>query len=70
MSDGVGKCTEGADRFLGFPNRTISCVARFAVSFAVPIASDSEDDWRPGPGITFREHEGCGFWRSERWEEW
>jgi hypothetical protein len=29
-----------------------------------------EDDWRPGPSITFREHEGRGFWRDDRWEDW
>lgn len=29
-----------------------------------------EDDWRPGPGITFREHEGRGYWRDDRWVEW
>ena len=29
-----------------------------------------EDDWRAGPGITFREHEGRGYWRGERWEDW
>jgi hypothetical protein len=29
-----------------------------------------EDDWRPGPRITFREHEGRGYWKGERWTEW
>jgi hypothetical protein len=29
-----------------------------------------DDDWRAGPGITFREHPGRGFWRDDRWEEW
>jgi len=29
-----------------------------------------EDDWRPGPGITFREHEGRGYWRNDSWVEW
>jgi hypothetical protein len=29
-----------------------------------------EDDWRPGPGIVFREHEGRGYWSGERWVEW
>jgi hypothetical protein len=29
-----------------------------------------EDDWLPGPSITFREHEGRGFWRDDRWEGW
>lgn len=29
-----------------------------------------EDDWRPGPGITFREHEGRGYWAGDRWSEW
>jgi len=29
-----------------------------------------EDDWRPAPGITFREHEGRGYWSGDRWTEW
>jgi len=29
-----------------------------------------EDDWRAGPGITFREHEGRGYWSGDRWKEW
>jgi hypothetical protein len=31
-----------------------------------------EDDWRWGPSerYTFREHEGRGFWRGDRWTEW
>jgi hypothetical protein len=29
-----------------------------------------EDTWRAGPGITFREHEGRGYWHGNRWEEW
>jgi len=29
-----------------------------------------EDDWRAGPGITFREHEGRGYWSGDRWTEW
>lgn len=29
-----------------------------------------EDDWRPGPTITFREHEGRGYWHGDRWVEW
>jgi hypothetical protein len=29
-----------------------------------------EDDWRPGPSITFREHEGRGYWRGDRWTDW
>ena len=28
-----------------------------------------EDDWRSGPGITFREHEGRGYWRDDRWTD-
>jgi hypothetical protein len=28
-----------------------------------------EDDWR-GPNVIFREHEGRGYWRGERWETW
>jgi hypothetical protein len=26
-----------------------------------------EDAWTPGPGITFREHPGRGYWRGESW---
>jgi hypothetical protein len=26
-----------------------------------------EDAWAPGPGITFREHPGRGYWRGESW---
>ena len=26
-----------------------------------------EDAWTPGPGITFREHTGRGYWRGESW---
>jgi hypothetical protein len=29
-----------------------------------------EDDWRPGPRITFREHEGRGYWHGSRWTAW
>jgi hypothetical protein len=29
-----------------------------------------EDDWRPGPRISFREPEGRGYWKGERWTEW
>ena len=28
-----------------------------------------EDDWRSGPGITFREHEGRGYWKGESWTD-
>jgi hypothetical protein len=28
------------------------------------------DDWKPAPGITFREHEGRGYWNGDRWTEW
>ena len=28
-----------------------------------------EDDWRADPGITFREHEGRGFWRGDAWTD-
>jgi hypothetical protein len=30
------------------------------------------DDWRWGPGerFTWREHEGRGYWRGDRWMEW
>ena len=29
-----------------------------------------EDSWRGGPTVVFREHEGRGYWRGERWETW
>ncbi len=29
-----------------------------------------EDTWKPGPGVTFREHPGRGYWRGDRWTEW
>ena len=29
-----------------------------------------EDTWRAGPGITFREHEGRGYWRGDTWRAW
>lgn len=29
-----------------------------------------EDTWRPGPSVTFREHEGRGYWHGDRWTEW
>ena len=29
-----------------------------------------EDTWKPGPSITFREHEGRGYWKGDRWTEW
>ena len=25
------------------------------------------DDWRAGPHVTFREHEGRGYWRGNTW---
>jgi len=30
------------------------------------------DTWRWGPGerFTFREHEGRGYWRGDRWTGW
>ena len=30
------------------------------------------NDWRWGPSehFTWREHEGRGYWRGERWNEW
>jgi hypothetical protein len=28
------------------------------------------DDWRAGPEIRFREHEGRGYWRGDRWTAW
>lgn len=29
-----------------------------------------DDTWRAGPSITFREHEGRGYWSGDRWTEW
>src|SRR5438552_15626841 len=29
-----------------------------------------EDSWKAGPSITFREHEGRGYWNGDRWTEW
>jgi hypothetical protein len=29
-----------------------------------------EDAWKPGPGMTFREHEGRGYCSGDRWTEW
>jgi hypothetical protein len=31
-----------------------------------------DDHWRWGPSehFVFREHEGRGFWRGDRWENW
>ena len=29
-----------------------------------------QDDWRADPGITFREHEGRGYWSGDRWTDW
>lgn len=29
-----------------------------------------EDDWHAGPGITFHEHGGRGYWAGGRWTAW
>jgi hypothetical protein len=29
-----------------------------------------EDVWKAEPGVTFREHEGRGYWKGDRWTEW
>jgi hypothetical protein len=29
-----------------------------------------EDDWRLGPRMTFREHEGRGYWKGDNWTAW
>lgn len=29
-----------------------------------------EETWKPGPGVTFREHRGRGYWSGDRWTEW
>jgi hypothetical protein len=28
-----------------------------------------EDNWKAGPAVTFREHEGRGYWSGDRWVE-
>ena len=28
------------------------------------------DDWKAGPSITFREHEGRGYLTGDRWTDW
>jgi hypothetical protein len=28
-----------------------------------------EDTWRAGPGVTFREHEGRGYWKGDVWTD-
>jgi hypothetical protein len=28
------------------------------------------DAWAPGPAVVFHEHEGRGYWRDDRWNEW
>jgi hypothetical protein len=29
-----------------------------------------EDTWSAGPSVTFREHEGRGYWRGDSWTAW
>ncbi len=29
-----------------------------------------EDSWKAGPSITFREHEGRGYWKGDVWTSW
>ena len=29
-----------------------------------------EDTWKAEPGITFREHEGRGYWKGDVWTTW
>jgi hypothetical protein len=29
-----------------------------------------EDTWAPGPSVTFREHEGRGYWSGDQWTDW
>ncbi len=29
-----------------------------------------EDSWKVGPGISFREHDGRGYWKGETWTTW
>jgi hypothetical protein len=28
-----------------------------------------EDNWKPGPTVKFREHEGRGYWKGDSWVE-
>jgi hypothetical protein len=28
-----------------------------------------EDDWKAGPDIRFREHEGRGYWKGDTWTD-
>lgn len=28
-----------------------------------------EDNWKAGPGVTFHEHEGRGYWSGDHWVE-
>jgi hypothetical protein len=28
-----------------------------------------EDNWKAGPRVKFREHEGRGYWKGERWTD-
>jgi len=29
-----------------------------------------EDTWKAGPDVTFREHEGRGYWKGDVWTTW
>ena len=29
-----------------------------------------EENWKPGPSIRFREHEGRGYWHGRKWVAW
>lgn len=29
-----------------------------------------EDDWKAGPEVRFREHEGRGYWKGDVWTTW
>jgi hypothetical protein len=29
-----------------------------------------EDSWKAGPDVTFREHEGRGYWKGGVWSSW
>jgi hypothetical protein len=29
-----------------------------------------DDSWRADPHITFREHEGRGYWKGDTWATW
>ena len=51
------------------PEKVCYIIAKAPEFDAKDVVTDPEDDWRLGPGITFREHEGRGYWRGETWTD-